>query len=266
MVLRITRLKTPLFRNIFIPWFIHHFNVDMSSAQNHDWRSYSNFNCFFTRALKPDARLIVAGDHNIASPVDGYVSQVGRIDHHRLYQAKGHSYSLQALLGGSSEHAAHFNNGHFIMLYLSPKDYHRIHMPLTGQLQEMIYVPGRLFSVNPATTRTIPGLFARNERVICLFKTQIGTMALIMVGAMCVACMEVAGQGVITPRRGNKVHHWKHIDAVTLKRGQEMGRFNMGSTVILLFESNRITWDSHLTPEMSLKMGQGLGTIVQKPT
>lgn len=250
-----------MFRTAFTDWFIRHYAVDMSQALEPDPHAYRTFNEFFTRALKPEVRPIVSGDDAIACPADGAISQIGKIGETRLFQAKGRYFSLESLLGGSRELANQFRNGHYATIYLSPKDYHRVHMPLAGELQQMIYVPGRLFSVNALTTRAVRGLFARNERIICHYRTPAGPMAVVMVGAICVASMETVWAGQVTPRRPREVASWSYGDRpVSLERGAEMGRFNMGSTVVVLFGANRVQWSPALTADSQVLMGQRLGT------
>ena len=208
-------------------------------------------------------RPLAQGDDVILCPVDGAVSQAGGIHNDTIFQAKGHDYSATALLGGDPDIARQFSNGRFATLYLSPRDYHRIHMPVTGNLQQMIYVPGRLFSVNPKTVRTIPGLFARNERVVALFDTEIGTMAMVLVGAINVACIETVWHGVVTPPHRNPVQRWVYTDQtpVALAKGEEMGRFNMGSTVICLFANDKVTFDTAIAPGAAVRMGQKLASV-----
>lgn len=258
---RLTRSRLRAWKDFQIQCFIRHYKVDMSIAAQTDPRIYSDFNSFFTRALKADARPITGSADDIVCPVDGVVSQIGNIREGIIFQAKGHDYSLEELLGGSKERAAPFNNGRFATLYLSPKDYHRIHMPLTGILQEMVYVPGRLFSVNSRTTRAVPNLFARNERVITMFETPAGPLALVLVGALFVASIETVWAGAVTPPFGQSIRHWDYgkgpASPVSLERGQEMGRFNMGSTVILLL-SEGVDWHPLIKPEAPVRMNQSL--------
>ncbi|MGM0593763.1 MAG: archaetidylserine decarboxylase, partial [Pseudomonadota bacterium] len=252
-----TRCHCPGIKNRFTDWFVSHFKVDMGEALEHDPHAYETFNAFFTRELKPGARPIVEGDDTLACPVDGAVSQAQPIADGRIFQAKGHDYSLAQLLGGSADRAAPFQDGSFATLYLSPRDYHRIHMPITGTLREMVHVPGRLFSVNPATTRVIPGLFARNERVVSLFDTAVGPMAMVKVGAVNVGSIETVWAGEVTPPAGRVVRSW-HYDgdeAITLAKGEEMGRFNMGSTVIVLFGHEAIEWDEAIQPGAPTRLG-----------
>ncbi len=259
IMLRLTR-SHGLFPRLFTPWFIRHFNIDMEQALESDWRKYPSFNQFFTRELKPDARPLHASD--LLCPVDGCVSQAGTIKAARIFQAKAHDYSLTTLLGGESPWTTKFSEGEFATLYLSPRDYHRIHMPIEGKLLEVIHVPGRLFSVNPATARAIPGLFARNERVVCIFETAIGPMAMVLVGAIFVASIETVWQGVITPPAGKEVRRWDYRDKnIVLKKAQEMGRFNMGSTVILLFGKDAMEWDASIKATAPVRMGQPLGKV-----
>lgn len=263
---RLTRITWKPLKHFLIKSFICLYKVDMSIAEQTDPRHYRHFNDFFTRKLKPGSRPIDPTENTIVSPVDGVISQAGTIDANKLIQAKGKEYTLQSLLGGNPEMSGYFIHGRFITLYLSPRDYHRIHMPLTGTLKSMAYVPGRLFSVSPATTLTIDNLFARNERVIQIFETEIGKMALVMVGAIFVGSMETVWAGQITPasQRQPWVRHYpKPENQITLSRGEEMGRFNMGSTVIVLFEDNRLHWDETTKPGQSISLGQRIAGISQ---
>lgn len=232
----------------------------MAEAEQSDYRQFEFFNAFFTRVLKPDARPIAAAQ--LVCPVDGTVSQVGAIHHDTIFQAKGHDYSATALVGGDPAIAQQFANGHFATLYLSPRDYHRIHMPVDATLKQMIYVPGRLFSVNPKTVRCIPGLFARNERVVALFDTEFGAMAMVLVGAINVACIETVWHGVVTPPHRNPVQRWIYTEQtpIHLVKGEEMGRFNMGSTVICLFANDKLMFDAALAQGAMIRMGQRLAS------
>jgi phosphatidylserine decarboxylase len=254
--------KTPL-----IKLFIRHFKVDMTAAEAPTAKDYTDFNHFFTRALKATARPYPEDPQAIISPVDGCVSQAGHITGDRLLQAKGLDYSLLSLLGGNAEQLALFNNGTFATIYLSPRDYHRIHMPCQGHLLETTYIPGRLFSVAPHTTRAIPGLFTRNERLVCLFETPVGPMAMILVGAIFVSCMETVWSGVVNPELGMSLQARTFGQAgkqsVELQRGEEMGRFNMGSTVILLYGPDKVSWVDSLQAGRPLLLGQ---TIAQPGT
>ena len=217
-----------------VRWFVRRYGVNMAEAADPDVRAYPSFNAFFTRALRPGARPLAAAPW--VCPVDGAVSQAGRIQADQVFQAKGHTYSTTALLGGRPEWAEPFQGGHFATLYLSPRDYHRIHMPCAGQLRRMVYVPGELFSVNPATARQVPGLFARNERVVCLFDTEHGPLALVLVGATIVGSMATVWHGVVNPPRRPEVTEWTYAPGeVELAQGAEMGRFLLGSTVVLLW-------------------------------
>lgn len=254
---RLTRIRTPWFKNLFMRWFIQHFKVNMEEAIETDYRHYEHFNAFFTRALKADSRPLATEADAICCPIDGNISQIGRIEGETIVQAKGHSYTLTELLGGTAELAMSFQNGYFATLYLSPRDYHRIHMPLAGRLRTMLHVPGRLFSVSPLTTRIVAGLFARNERIINLFDSPAGSMAVIMVGAINVASMETVWAGVITPPLAKTIQRWDYSEQnITLEKGVEMGRFNMGSTVILLFETGKIRWQPELAAGQQVQMGQ----------
>lgn len=228
----------------FIKLFIKQYKVDMSEAMDPDPESYASFNAFFTRQLKSDARTICQDDNQLALPVDGAVSQLGDIKHDAIFQAKGHDYSLTTLLGGKPELAKPFLDGKFATIYLSPKDYHRIHMPIDGQLTDMIYVPGELFSVSPLTAERVPGLFARNERVVAIFDTEIGKMAMVLVGATIVASIETKWAGTVSPPAGKNVQHWQYPsegeNAVFIKKGEEMGLFKLGSTIVACFESDKL--------------------------
>lgn len=255
----LTRIERPGLKNAAIRRFVAHFDVDLSEAEAGHAEDYRSFNRFFTRALKPGVRPLPDTPDAVACPVDGSVSQAGRIEAGRIFQAKGRSFDLVELLGGDATRAKPFYNGCFTTLYLSPRDYHRIHMPLAGQLRETLYVPGRLFSVNPATTRAVPRLFARNERVVALFDTPAGPMAMVLVGALFVASIETVWMGEITPPHRRHIAAWPAMEPVELERGEEMGRFNMGSTVILLHGPDAVNWDTALTPGAAVRMGQTIG-------
>lgn len=259
----LTRIQQPGFKNWMVRGFIRRFNVDMTEAAQPDPAAYPNFNAFFTRALRADARPISGASDAVACPVDGTVSQADLVESGRIFQAKGQSFTAQELLGGDAELATHFDGGAFTTLYLSPRDYHRIHMPLDGMLTRMMHVPGRLFSVNPPTTRAVPRLFARNERVAAIFETVAGPMAVIMVGALNVGSIETVWAGEVTPPRGRTLRNWNYSERkISLEKGAELGRFNMGSTVILLFAANRVRWAPELAADRSVRMGQRIGTIV----
>ena len=235
--------------------FVEKYGVDMSEAANPDIASYKSFNEFFTRALKLGARPLAAAD--LVCPVDGAISQFGAIEKDQIFQAKGHVYSTTALVGGDAALAARFENGHFATLYLSPKDYHRIHMPCDGRLLRMIHVPGDLFSVNPLTARGVPGLFARNERVVCVFDSARGPFVLTLVGATIVGSMATVWHGNVNPPRGSEVKTWNYADGeVNLKKGQEMGRFMLGSTVVLLFPQAGLRFEPGWVPAGAVRLGE----------
>jgi len=242
--------------------FANAFDVDMNDAVNPDLSSYRTFNEFFTRALKPEARPIAAGLDEIASPADGRISAIGDITDARVFQAKGRDYSLLSLLGGDGEATERLGNGRFATIYLSPRDYHRLHMPVGGRLIKQTHVPGRLFSVGPHTVRALPDLFARNERVIAQFETEYGLMALVLVGAMNVAAIETVWHGLVTPPQRANISHESYADekALQLQRGDEMGRFNMGSTIIVLLE-NPALWRQDMQSGDAVRMGQFIGQV-----
>ena len=250
-----------------VRWFVKKYQVNMAEALNPDIASYATFNDFFTRALKPGARPLAAAE--LICPVDGAISQFGNIQQDQIFQAKGHSYSTTALVGGDSTLAAQFQNGSFATLYLSPKDYHRIHMPCDGRLARMIYVPGDLFSVNPTTARGVPGLFARNERVVCVFDNEHepnkGPFVLILVGATIVGSMATVWHGQINPPRSADVREWRYddepISPISLKQGDEMGRFMLGSTVVMLFPesySQTLAFNPEWAAGGAVQLGQAM--------
>ena len=243
--------------------FIRQYQVNMSEALHEDAAHYASFNDFFTRELKADARPLVAGEQVLAMPVDGAISQLAPIQQGRIIQAKGHDYSARTLLGGDKALAAPFMGGDFATIYLAPKDYHRIHMPLDGVLKTMIYVPGELFSVNPLTASRVPELFARNERVVCVFDTAAGPMALVLVGATIVASIETVWAGTVTPPAGKRIQRWDYDPetAPRLAKGAEMGRFKLGSTVVCLFAPGQVSLAEHLTPGTTTRMGTEFGTV-----
>lgn len=241
-----------------IKWFVGRYQVNMAEAANPDIAAYPTFNEFFTRALRSDARPLA--EANYICPVDGAISQFGAIEKDQLFQAKGHTYSTTALVGGDASLAAQFDNGHFATIYLSPKDYHRIHMPCDGRLTRMIYVPGDLFSVNPVTARGVPGLFARNERVVCVFDTASGPFVLTLVGATIVGSMATVWHGVINPPRSREVREWNYnTQNVMLKKGDEMGRFLLGSTVVMLFPKNTLQFNTQWKPAQGVRLGEVMG-------
>jgi phosphatidylserine decarboxylase len=237
--------------------FVRRYGVNMGEAANPDLTSYASFNDFFTRALKDGARPLA--DADLICPVDGAISQFGQIQGQQIFQAKGHYYSSTALLAGDAALAAQFDDGSFATLYLSPRDYHRIHMPCAGVLRRMIYVPGDLFSVNPATARHVPGLFARNERVLCVFESAHGPWVLVLVGATLVASMATVWHGVVNAERSTEVREWRYDEqAVELRQGQEMGRFLLGSTVLLLFPQGPLQFNPAWSPGRAIRMGEAM--------
>ncbi|TXI77005.1 MAG: phosphatidylserine decarboxylase [Dechloromonas sp.] len=242
-----------------IRWFVGRYNVNMAEAANPDIASYQSFNEFFTRPLKDGARPFAETD--FLCPVDGAISQFGAIERDQIFQAKGHSYSTTALVGGDRELAAQFENGSFATLYLSPRDYHRIHMPCAGKLTRMIYVPGALFSVNPTTARGVPGLFARNERVVCVFESEFGPFVLTLVGATIVGSMATVWHGVVNPPRPGAIREWRYdaTSAVNLEKGAEMGRFLLGSTVVVLFPKDSLAFNPDWSPARPIRMGEEMG-------
>ena len=246
-------------KNPFINWFVKRYQVDMSQAVEQDPMAYPCFNDFFTRALLPDARPLDTDPRSILCPADGAISQLGSIEHGRVFQAKGQSFSVLELLGGNQQHASLFQGGQFATVYLSPRDYHRVHMPLSGTLREMIHVPGKLFSVNQLTAGNVPELFARNERVVCLFDTEAGPMAVVLVGAMIVASIETAWAGLVAPPTRQVRSQEYGTSAPQLERGAEMGRFKLGSTAIVLFGPGHAQWDEKLLAGSLVRMGQKLG-------
>lgn len=240
-----------------IRWFVRRYGVAMNEAASPDIAAYPTFNDFFTRALREGARPLA--DADMLCPVDGAISQFGAIRGEQIFQAKGHDYSAAALVGGDHQLAAQFADGLFATLYLSPKDYHRIHMPCDGVLREMIYVPGELFSVNPATARGVPGLFARNERVVCVFDSAEGPFVMALVGATIVGSMATVWHGVVNPPRRPDITKWRYAPGeVSLKRGEEMGRFLLGSTVVMLFPAGRFDFNPAWAPGGAIRMGEAM--------
>ena len=251
-----------------IRWFVRKYSVNMDEALNSDIASYASFNDFFTRALKPGARPLAKAD--LICPVDGAISQFGPISGDQIFQAKGHRYSTTALVGGNAALADQFRDGSFATLYLSPKDYHRIHMPCDGRLTQMIYVPGDLFSVNPTTACGVPGLFARNERVVCVFESTNGperrNFVLVLVGATIVGSMATVWHGVVNPPRLPDVRTWNYADEkVELKQGEEMGRFLLGSTVVMLFPKAGLAFNPAWQPAQAIRLGEAMANY-QEPT
>ncbi|MCS0591963.1 archaetidylserine decarboxylase [Massilia norwichensis] len=242
-----------------IRWFVGKYGVNMEEAENPDIASYTSFNDFFTRPLKPGVRPLA--NAAFVCPVDGAISQFGAIDDHHILQAKGHRFTTTELVGGDAELARQFQHGSFANLYLSPKDYHRLHMPCDGKLTRMIYVPGALFSVNPTTARGVPNLFARNERVVCVFESeQYGPFVMVLVGATIVGSMATVWHGVVNPKRPQKISEWRYEDQnIVLMKGEEMGRFLLGSTIVMLFKPNTIAFNPDWAPERSVRLGELMG-------
>nr|VFK59785.1 MAG: phosphatidylserine decarboxylase [Candidatus Kentron sp. TC] len=263
------RISLPRIKDWQIRWFIRHYGVNMGEALSPDPLSYGSFNDFFTRALAPDARPMATGNDQVISPADGRISALGTIDGGGMVQAKGREYTVTELLSGNAldadAFAAPFQNGQFVTIYLSPRDYHRVHLPVAGHPHGMRYIPGRLFSVNPATTRVIPRLFTRNERVAMVFDTEKGPLGLVMVGAIFVGGIETAWAGAITPSYGQPVSLWEYDRSrhpeLSFRRGQEIARFNMGSTVILLFSPDMVDWVPTLRPGAQIRMGEPMGRL-----
>ena len=239
--------------------FVARYQVNMGEAANPDITSYATFNDFFTRALKNGARPLAEAD--LICPVDGAISQFGRIQQDQIFQAKGRSFTTTALVGGDAQLAACFEDGHFANLYLSPRDYHRIHMPCDGRLTRMIHVPGELFSVNPTTARGVPGLFARNERVVCVFEGERGPWVLVLVGATIVGSMATVWHGQVNPPRPGTVREWRYEgENIALKKGAEMGRFLLGSTVVMLFPKGELSFNKHWQPAGSIRLGEAMAS------
>ena len=257
----LARMRGGAATTALIRWFIGRYGVNMAEAADPDPAAYASFNDFFTRALKPGARPLAQAE--LICPVDGTISQCGAIDGERIFQAKGHDYTTTALVGGDGALAAHFHGGLFATLYLSPKDYHRIHMPCAGRLLRMIHVPGDLFSVNPATARGVPGLFARNERVVCVFEAADGRpWVLVLVGATIVGSMATVWHGLVNPPRPGSLREWAYHDqAITLAQGVEMGRFLLGSTVVMLFPAGPLAFNPAWQPGGAIRMGQGMASF-----
>lgn len=261
----LARCPWSFIKNPFIEKFIARYQVDMSQALEENPRAYANFNAFFTRALKPGMRPICEGASSIACPADGAISQLGEIQNGRIFQAKGQDFSLLELLGGQADLAAAYQDGLFATVYLSPKDYHRVHMPLAGSLERMVHIPGDLFSVNTVTAEHVPRLFARNERVVCHFTTQAGPMVVVLVGAMIVASVETPWAGVVAPtRKVIRTSHYGAAPAVSLAKGDEMGRFLLGSTAIVLLPKGAGRWREDLTAGSKVVMGEAIGQLANE--
>ncbi|MCK5830476.1 MAG: phosphatidylserine decarboxylase [Methylococcales bacterium] len=257
---KFTHSEIKVWKNLMITQIIKVYGVNMSESKEQNINNFSSFNHFFTRELKPHARSITKVKNAVACPADGAVSQAGIIEQGKIFQAKGKSFSTIDLLGGDAQRTEPFEEGSFTTIYLSPKDYHRLHMPVKGTLTEMVHIPGRLFSVNTATTNSVPGLFARNERVACLFDTELGPMALILVGAIFVSSIETVWHGIVTPPTIDSVRSWKYQNNETvIAKGEEMGRFNMGSTIIVLFGKDKVEWEESFKAGKTVKLGEMIG-------
>ncbi|HEY0314344.1 MAG TPA: archaetidylserine decarboxylase [Allosphingosinicella sp.] len=256
---RVARARGGAMTTRLIRWFVGKYGVDMSEAHDPDVAGYASFNDFFSRPLRAGARPLA--DADFVSPVDGAISQFGAIDDHHMLQAKGHLFTTTALVGGDAELAGRFRHGSFANLYLSPRDYHRLHMPCDGRLTRMVYVPGTLFSVNPVTARGVPNLFARNERVVCVFESpQHGTFVMVLVGATIVGSMATVWHGIVNSKRTGRVSDWRYDDqAIDLKKGEEMGRFLLGSTIVMLFEKGAIKFNPAWAPERPVRLGEAMG-------
>lgn len=259
LMYRVTRCEVVWLKNAIIRFITRQYQVNMAEAAETDLATYSSFNAFFTRLLKEGVRPLA--DNEIISPVDGVVSQAGPIISGQIVQAKGQDYSVLTLLGGDDALTAEFTSGQFATIYLSPKDYHRIHMPVTGKLRKMRYVPGKLFSVSPRTARAVPDLFTRNERVVVTFDTPIGPMVMVLVGAIFVGSMATVWSGQITPSYGKVIQQWTYDgeQAITIEQGQEMGRFNMGSTVVLLFGEQAVKFNDAIEADEPIQLGHAMG-------
>jgi phosphatidylserine decarboxylase len=257
---KIASSENKLIKNTFIKWFVKRYQVDMSLAAETDPLAYASFNDFFTRALKPESRPIDNDQTSIVCPADGAISQLGPIENGRIFQAKGQSYSALELLGGDEELAREFDAGCFATVYLSPRDYHRVHMPYDGKLRSMISIPGELFSVNTATANQVPRLFSRNERAVAIFDTDIGPMAVVLVGAMIVAGIETVWDGQIAPFASREIATSLYpYQKIELQKGEEMGRFKLGSTAIILFAKDKMQWNTNYSAGTPTKMGERMG-------
>lgn len=257
---RLMRIKAKPIKHMTLNWMIKKFNINLEEAASKNYDDYAHFNAFFTRALKPGVRPIHDRADSLVAPVDGVISQLGDIDHESIFQAKGHHYSVGELLATTM--TDDFQDGKFITIYLSPKDYHRLHAPLDCEIKSMRHVPGRLFSVADWTTQKIPRLFARNERLVNLLSTRVGRVSYVYVGAILVSSIETVCNGVITPPYANQVTDLMLQGQTQYRKGEEMGRFNMGSTVILLFPKDAVAFDPQLTAGSALKLGQKIGTLL----
>jgi phosphatidylserine decarboxylase len=262
LMFHVAQIRASGFKNAFIGTFVKLYKVDLSEAEFDIVKSYPDFASFFTRALKPGARPVDPDPAVLVSPVDGCISQIGPVRNGTMIQAKGRDYTAAELLGGSKA-AAFFSKGTFCTIYLAPHNYHRIHMPASGKLREWGYVPGRLLSVSTRAVRTIPRLFARNERVYAIFETDFGPLAVVMVGALFVGSIETAWNGRVTPPHSHEAGAYSPMNPVVLMRGREMGRFNMGSTVIVIAPPGMVAWRPHLAPGKDVRMGLALGSLTK---
>jgi len=261
LVAKIANCRVSLLKNFIISQYCKFYNIDMSDAFEPNPLNYSTFNDFFTRALKPNARPITDDPKAIISPVDGKIWQIGKVNANQLINAKGKSYTLEQLIADNKD-TAQFHNGNFVVLYLAPYNYHRIHMPIEGKLRLMRYIPGKLFSVNPKIVNHIPDVFAKNERVVAMFDTAIGPVMMILVGAMIVGSIETKWAGVVTPNKQTDLTSWDYSkENIVFERGKEVGSFKLGSTVILLFPEKTVQWDAAFQQNTSIKMGQQLGEM-----
>ncbi|WP_435236302.1 archaetidylserine decarboxylase [Psychromonas sp. PT13] len=257
----LAKIEAGKLTTFLIKKFIAKYNIDMSEAKHSDPAYFKTFNDFFTRELRDGIRPIYEGEENLCMPVDGQVSQLGEIKAGRIFQAKGHDFSLRELLGGGDEIAAPFDNGIFSTIYLAPKDYHRIHMPIAGKLEQMVFIPGDLFSVNPLTAENVPNLFARNERAVAIFSTDVGPMAMVLVGATIVASIETVWGGTIAPSKNKTLQYWDYSKQnITLEKGEEMGRFKLGSTIVALFPKDSINFSDTLQAGSPTRLGELFAT------
>lgn len=254
---KVAASENPLLKNIVIQAFKAKYGIDMSIAEQQNALKFKSFNEFFTRSLKDGVRIIDSNTASVVSPADGAISQLGKINEGDIFQAKGQSFSVEKLIG-DPQLAEPFKNGEFATVYLSPKDYHRVHMPYTGILTETLYIPGELFSVNQTTAENIPGLFARNERMVCLFDTDLGRMAVVLVGAMIVAGIETVATGKVKPTGRLELNHHD----LKLEKGAELGRFYLGSTAVILFEKDKLQWDTAFKANSFVVMGEALGQMI----
>lgn len=263
---KLAQLEQPAVKNQFIKWLMQLYPIDLSEAVIQDPKAYKNFNAFFLRKLQADKRPITQQVNAIASPVDGFISQFGAIEKDQLIQAKGKNFSLADLFAADSEASLKFSRGCFITLYLAPQNYHWVHMPIDGQLTSMTYVPGKLFSVNPLTLNNVENVFASNERVICMFETTVGPMAMILVGAMLVGSINTMWHGDVNPKHPKQIQQWRYPNpqtaAIKLNRGEPMGHFKMGSTVILVFAENHLQWQQQLQCDSAVKYGEKIGEMI----